>query len=89
MEREALKALIKDELNKLVLEDFPIRLSKITLEPEEFLIVKVEGDMDAAFYKNVNLILKEHFGTRALVMGSSKSYNIELVKGVIKDGKGR
>ena len=89
MEREALRALVREELDKLILEDFPIKLSKITLAPEEFLIVKVEGDMDAKFYNNVNLILKEHFGKRALVMGSTKAYNIEIVKGVAKDGEDR
>jgi hypothetical protein len=85
MEKEALRQLIREELNKLILEDFPIKLSKITLEPNEFLIVKVEGELDNTFYKNTQAVLAEYFGKRALVMGSTKQYHIEIVKGVTKN----
>ncbi len=79
--------MIREELNKIILEDFPIKLKKIEVGPDEFLVVKIEGEFDMNFYNRTNAILKERFGPRALVMGNSKKYNIELCVGRIKDGE--
>ena len=86
MELEEIKKLIKEEVSNQIHLSFCDKISLMDVDSNEFLIVKLQGPFNAAQYHQLEQILHERFGDRALVMGSDKNYNIEITKGKIKNG---
>ena len=85
MDLNKIKELIKEEVTSQISKCFVTKIKQLDLEKDEFLILKLEGPFTEQEYTEINLGLKDLFGKKAIAIGSDKEYNIEIVKGKLKN----